>query len=77
MAEEDLYVCHCIGSNGKGYLAAISSRMARRVNDALGRLLDTQKRTLYADDHEALGLLRDTLSNCIASGKPRAGVLDG
>lgn len=66
-----------VGSVSGGYLAALSTRMARRVNDALSRIVDSRKRTLSAEDHEALGLLRDTLSNCIASGEAREGVLDG
>lgn len=76
-SEFDIVISPCVGSFGPGYHAALSTRMARRTNDALSRIVDAQKRTLPAEDHEALGLLRDTLSNCIASGKAREGVLDG
>ena len=57
------------------YDLTLSTRMARATNDALGRILDTQRRTLSQEDFAALACLRDTLSSCIASGKTREGVL--
>lgn len=71
----DIVISPCVGSFGPGYHAAFSAPFARYANDALGRILDTQRRTLSQEDFAALACLRDTLSSCIASGKTREGVL--
>jgi len=57
------------------YKAVASPILARATNDALGRILDTQRRTLAQEDFAALACLRDTLANCLASGKAYEGSL--
>ena len=57
------------------YKAILSPTLTTRTVTALNRLLDTHRRNLPAEDFAALACLRDTLANCLASGKAYEGSL--